>query len=147
MKFVNVDKTLSEGEVAEVERKLGLQFPQPLKHLFLHFNGGEPQPYVLERTDIHIDTVVSVTLPLRSESGRRTASDEYRNLILDQELAPTNFFPFAVDGGGDYFLVDCNSDHGRVFFLDSARYPPIELKDLGVGLDQFWTELQSEDEE
>lgn len=105
MEFLNPDQMLTEADVASVESELMLEFPKALKELFLQHNGAEPEPYVLEDDDLRISTVVSRTLPLKSRSGSGTAAQSYNRLIAELRLAPSHYFPFAVDGGGDYFLL------------------------------------------
>ena len=143
MIFTNKDKPLTEDEVTSVEISLGIEFPQPLRKLFIENNGGEPTPYVYR--DEALSTVVSETLPLISDSGRGTAVDTYKNLVIDKKLIDPFFFPFAVDGGGDYFFVDCNSPNANVYFLTFDNFPNSTKVDLQMGLDTFWLSLQPED--
>jgi hypothetical protein len=142
MEFGNPDQSLSESDVANAESEVGLVFPTLLREFFLNHNGAEPEPYVLENDDLRISTVVSRSLPLVSRSGNGTAIETYRRLIEEKKLAPRNYFPFAVDGGGDYFLINC--DNGMVSFLKSDSYPDMQLLDLGVDLAGFWELLQEE---
>jgi len=144
MQFNNTDRKLTRSEIASVERELSLSFPHPLVELFLNHNGGEPEPYVFDDFDQFISTIVSETLPLLSDSDRGTAVQTYYSLVLEKALVPKSCFPFAVDGGGDYFFVDCAS--GSVYFLDTARYPSVEFKDLNCQLEEFWRKLHREDD-
>lgn len=80
----------------------------------------------------------------RSAHGR--AEDTYRLLVRERHLVPSNFFPFAVDGAGDYFFVDTATDHGAVyFFYRSDRPVEDRLLDLQVGVREFWSRLKAED--
>ena len=142
MDFTNADMKLSESEIRRVEDGIGLTFPGPLRLHFMNYNGGEPEPYVFENDDAQISTVVTESLPLLTSSERGTAVAAYQNLIVEKALAPKSFFPFAVDGGGDYFFIDCDS--GGVYFMKSDRYPNIELVDLHLDLDGFWQSLKNE---
>lgn len=69
------------------------------------------------------------------------ATETYAHLVRDHRLVPGHFFPFAVDGGGDYFFVDCSTTDGEVHLYrhDTARAPLIPLS---IGLNQFWDRLQ-----
>ncbi len=140
MQFVNPDQPLSESEIQNIESDLGLAFPAALKELFLNHNGAEPEPYVLEIDDLRISTVVSRTLPLVSRTGSGTAVQTYRRLVTEMQVVPENFFPFAVDGGGDYLLIDC--DTGTISFLKSD--PDVKLVELGVDLNGFWDLLKED---
>ena len=134
---------LTESDLREVERRLRLSLPPELKAEYLRSNGGEPTPYVYE--DDSVDTVVTRFLPLKSSRGRRTAVDVYQDLVLDGGLAPAGYFPFASDGGGDYFFVECVSGKGTVFFLASDHADEQEgLRSLGVGVHEFFLRLKAE---
>ena len=142
MKFARSEDSLSEGMIAALEAAMGLQLPKVLKTHYLKSNGGSPEPYIYE--DENLDTVVAECLPLASSRGKRTAPDTYRTLVLSRKLVPSQFFPFAVDGGGDYFFVNCSSPDGAVFFYRSDTADDQPLLDLGVGFAEFWTQLKAE---
>ncbi|MFD0892904.1 SMI1/KNR4 family protein [Luteolibacter ambystomatis] len=145
MKFINVDKILTEEEVADAEKELGFAFPKALRLLFLQHNGGDPDPYVFKSDTL--DTLVNETLPLVSSKGRVAALDTYRNLILRKMIAPKKFFPFAVDPGGDYFFVDCEKMEAPVYYYrsDSIFSSGQPLEQISESLEQFWKELQPEE--
>ena len=148
MKFENKDKVLSVKDIQKVETELGLQFPEPLKRLFLENNGGDPDPNVYQNEDAPLDTVVSETLPLVSSSDSLTAVVVYENLVLEEKLIHAVFFPFAVDPGGDYFFVNCEKADAPVYFYDSDCEDYSEcLLDLGLGLDAFWESLVTDPDE
>lgn len=140
MRFSGSEKRLSEKELARLEGELELKFPEAVRRCYLEANGGEPEPYVFSN-DL-IDTVVSELLPLKSKG--RTALDTYRRLVLELKLVSPNFFPFAVDGGGDYFFVDCSSPKGNVFFYEGDSDRKDRLVDLRLGFADFWKALQPE---
>jgi len=135
------DLPLSLEQIWAVERQLGFALPESLKRSYLAANGGEPEPYVFENDDV--DTVVSQFLPLISPK-RSTSVDIYRRLVLQKQLVDSRFFPFAVDGGGDYFFVDVLTPEGEVYFYRSDNDPGDELLDLHMGLNKFWSSLREE---
>lgn len=143
MRFDNPEVPITLDEIILIESKLTLSFPQELKEQYLFSNGGSPDPYVYE--DDNLDTVVSSFLPLISSRGKRTAIDTYKNLVQSKKIVPRNYFPFAADGGGDYFFVDCDSNDGIVYFYrsDSADEDG-PLLSLGVGAKEFWSRLKPE---
>jgi len=140
MKFEECEIQLTEQDIAAAEASLGIRLPPELRELYFVSNGGYPDPYVHE--DDNLDTVVSEFLPLRSERGRGTALVTYRLLVRKKRIVPAHFFPFAVDGGGDYFFVDCASPQGLVYFYASDNTEP--LLALGVGVSEFWSRLKAE---
>lgn len=139
MEFRGQHPPASASDVREVEYFLEFPFPQSLRRYFLSQNGGVPVRRAFSRPDLGVRTVIGKALPLIAESGM-SAKKSYLNIVLDMELAPDTFFPFAVDMAGDYSLVNC--DDGSVFFLDSKDYPEMRLVDLGLDLDGFWEELE-----
>lgn len=144
MQFTNLDRNLSEEEIEHVELELGISFPESLRDLFANHNGGEPDPYVFQEQDLH--TVVNETLPLISGEGRGTAVRTYQLLVVERRIVKKNFFPFAVDAGGDYFFVNCDASDSPVYFYRSDVGMDQEcLIDLGLTLEEFWDCLQPEE--
>jgi hypothetical protein len=144
MQFTNLDRTLSDEEIENVESDLGISFPQSLRDLFANHNGGEPDPYVFLEQGLH--TVVNGTLPLISDEDRGTAVRTYQLLVVQRQLVRKNFFPFAVDAGGDYFFVDCDTPDSKVYFYRSdSNLDRNPLIDLNLTLSEFWDCLQPED--
>ncbi len=141
--FNNPEEVISASEIVVIESNLGLNFPIFLKDLYLLANGGAPDPYVYE--DDHLDTVVTNFFPITSVSGKRTAVDVYKHLVLLKKIAPEYYFPFAVDGGGDYFFIDCSSVLGETYFYRSDN-PSDEdsLISLGIDIKEFFSKLKPE---
>lgn len=144
MLFENRDLTLNESDIAAAEESIGLVFPHPLRRFYLEHNGGEPNPYVVRAPMIH--TVVSETLPLASSSGRRTALETYRALVLEKGLVQRSLLPFAVDAGGDYFFVDCADPRAPVFLYRADYFPGASerMEKIADSLDDFWLLLGPE---
>ncbi len=131
--------TITPQDIADVETQLGLRFPAAVRTLYLSANGGIPDPAGFQ--DEKLDTLVAEFLPLKVENGD-TAIAAYHDLVLDRKVVPVNFFPFAVDAGGDYFFVDTTSPEGAVYFHrhDTASSTP--LIKLNIGIDRFWSSLK-----
>jgi hypothetical protein len=143
MNFAESARPLSDADFASTERKLGVVLPAALRQIYLQSNGGVPEPYVYE--DENLDTVVSEFLPLSSAStGRLTSEDVYLNAVIGERLVPAHFFPFAVDGAGSFFLVDCRTDNADVYFYtQDTAYE--NLRPLGIGVVEFFARLKPED--
>lgn len=143
MKFTNPEVALSEEEISTIELQIGIRLPPELRYQYLQSNGGYPELYVYE--DYNLDTVVSQYLPLKSVRGMSTAVDTYLSLVLTKMIVALNFFPFAVDGGGDYFFVDCSSPFGAVYFYKSDTFEKeVGLLPLEVSIKEFWSRLKAE---
>jgi SMI1-KNR4 cell-wall len=141
MRFLNPEPGVSLLEVAEIEAILGIEFPPAVRSLYVSTNGGEPEPYVLENSNV--DTVVAEFLPLKSDR-KGTAVSSYGRLVIGQGLVPRHLFPFAIDGGGDYFFVDCSTSEGSVSFYRGDSSDGERLLDLDLAFEQFWSSLKSE---
>jgi cell wall assembly regulator SMI1 len=139
----NGEAPLTLQDIAAIEAALGLRFPRGLRDSYLRSNGGRPDPYVYE--DDTLDTVVSEALPLTAVDEDSTAVATYRALVLEKQLVPAHFFPFAVDGGGNYFFVDCHSSDASVYFFDHDTAGE-HVRALDIGIDEFWNRLKGEDE-
>ena len=139
MTFQDTDRKLIENDIQLAERQLGFLLPAQLREHYLKWNGGCPEPYLL--SDDKVDTVVSEVLPLFSD-GSGTAIDSYKTLVTERHIVDRKFFPFAVDGAGDYFFI--NVDSGKVYFYssDNEERPMLVAETLTA----FWYKLRSEDE-
>lgn len=143
MRFDDSETPTNEAELTRLESLLGISLPLGLRQQYLRANGGSPAPYVY--ADDNLDTVVSSFLPISSTRGHRTAVDTYELLVRNKRVVPLKYFPFAVDGGGDYFFVDCASEHGAVLFYRSDVTDGEDpLLALGVNIDEFWSSLKEE---
>ncbi len=141
MEFINGDKKLSIDDITVIQETKGLLLSKNLIELYLRSNGGEPFPYVFQNDDL--DTVVSLVLPLKSDEAH-TSVEAYSNLVLRKRIIEKNMFPFAVDGGGDYFLVDTKDPNELTYFLNSDSSEGISLIPLNVRLSDFWDTLKPE---
>jgi len=117
--------------------------PDPLRRQYLRANGGSPDPYVFENDEL--DTVVAAFLPLTATGDGDTAVETYADLVASKGIVPRHFFPFAVDGGGDYFFVDTATAEGAVYFYRSDSAEAAGLVPLHLGVDDFWSALKPED--
>lgn len=142
MKFRKHRPALRPGDISDVEDRFELTLPEDLKAIYMQSNGGTLVDYVYD--DVEVATVISQILPLSADSGMNAARS-YHLLVEDRGIVPRHFFPFAVDGGGDYFFVDCRTDEGRVHFFRADEDPPEQLLDLGVGIADFSARLRPEE--
>ncbi|MBZ9794587.1 SMI1/KNR4 family protein [Mesorhizobium sp. ES1-4] len=135
MEFLNPDQLLTDAMIDQCEEACRLVFPAPVREFYLKANGGEPEFYVFQNDEL--DTAVSEFLPLVSRS-RGTAVQSYRRLVTEKALVPVNLFPFAVDGGGDYFFVDTSTAEGAVYFYRSDTVRDEKLVPLNLNFAAFW---------
>ena len=141
MQFTHSQESVSTTEIDQIETEMGLKLPESVRSCYLAANGGVPSPYVFTNDDV--DTVVSELLPLKA-TKTGTAVQSYKRLVVALKLVPTSMFPFAIDGGGDYFLVDCRTVKGRVYLYRGNTDKHNPLVDLELDFDDFWASLKSE---
>jgi hypothetical protein len=136
VEYSNSMDPATDEQIDDLERRVGLSFPAALRRLFREANGGRPSPYVYR--DDNNDTDVSECLAIRE--GKGSALWTYELLVLSKRLVPKQFFPFAVDSGGDCFFVDCSPGKGGVWiYVHDTSFE--HLRFLCVGLDEFWSHL------
>ena len=126
----------SNEQIDDVERRIGFSFPGALRRVFREANGGRPYPYIYR--DDNNDTDVSECLAIRE--GKGSALWTYELLVRTKHLVPEQYFPFAVDSGGDCFLVDCSPKAGGVWlYVHDTAFE--HLRFLSANLDEFWSRL------
>jgi cell wall assembly regulator SMI1 len=146
MIFTNPERSLSQRDITKVEKEFGLTFPAPVRKFYAQWNGGSPEPYMYQ--DDTIDTVVAELLPLKSSTGRGEAGQTYQRLVLEKQIVPKHYFPFAVDGGGDYFFVDCSDPAASIYFFRSEHWLDDRERcfvKLPVSFDEFWLGLKPDE--
>jgi len=138
VEFSECEQPASTSEVDELEKKLGFRIPNEIRKLVTTANGGRPTPNILRRPFGSTD--VSECLALRK--GKGSIEWTYDQLVATKKAAPPDFLPFAIDSGGNTFLVDCqSSEHGVHLLLHD---PNFKLLPLNIGLETFWENLESE---
>jgi len=141
MLLTHQEPPISEQQIVDIQTNLGVHFPIAICKFYLSSNGGIPDLYVFENKQL--DTVISEFFPLASNK-RRTAIQTYNLLVRDKRLVAPQFFPFAVDGGGDYFFVDCLTEEGLVYFYRSDTASGKQLLSLELGFEAFCESLKKE---
>jgi cell wall assembly regulator SMI1 len=139
MRFENSRAPVTSEALSSAEAEIGLRFPLGLREHYLRSNGGVPDPYIFRRGAMTV--AISECLPLRVDGRGLSAMEAYRSLIQERKILPPYLFPFAVDGGGNLFLVDCREDDGWVYVW-WHDVPDNNLLDLRTGISEFWSHLQ-----
>ncbi|MCO1335602.1 SMI1/KNR4 family protein [Microbulbifer sp. OS29] len=106
--------TVTIEEIHNVEKRLGIIFPDSVRKFFLENNGGTPVPDTFPETDEYEPITISVFLTLNgSPPGEKTLETTYKTGINNGYL-PTDLIPFAIDWGGNYL---CFNATGQIYFL------------------------------
>jgi hypothetical protein len=140
MIITDTDIPLGFDDILQMEESLGIRLPDVVRGHYLKWNGGRPDPYVFE---VPPEAVVSEILPLLSPHCEYAASEYYKVAVLEEQLVPLSFFPFAVDGGVNLFFVDCSTPEAKVFFYDYDASPERDaVIDLHISFTEFWNALR-----
>ena len=111
-KFQDVQQRLSEADLVDVERRLGIRIPDGVGRHYLENNGGTPERPCWE-LDNGEQLCISEFLAMKYSGGdSATLEDTYQSGLKKNILNP-GMVPFARDWGGNYFVFD---DQGQVFF-------------------------------
>jgi hypothetical protein len=153
VRFVECEEgTVTETDLLEAQREVGLIFPPGLKNSFVRARGGRPEPPLFSYKGK--SALVDCTLPLASQgqsvlagctprlaSQRNSAVLAYDHLV-NRWKAPKNLFPFAYDGAGNLFCVDCDTSTGMVFVFLLDLGLEDQTVPLDVDIDDFWTHMR-----
>lgn len=115
MNIENSGASLTNAQIDSAERKMGVPLPSVLRDALVDANGGTPKEPLFVVDDMFY--VVAEFLPLDAGSGLEVGSivDYYLDLVLQRRLWPRNYLPFAIDPGGNFYLIDCSADPADVF--------------------------------
>ncbi|WP_170229723.1 SMI1/KNR4 family protein [Polyangium fumosum] len=108
---------LSEQSLQELEEKLGVRLPAPYRRFLQEYNGGRPEPDVLDIAGAPFGTV-----GVREFFGVGKDYETYELLWLLEERRASlgdDVLAIACDSSGDlYGIVTKGEQRGRVYFFD-----------------------------
>lgn len=107
---------IGPDDVTAAEQELGFALPPAFVALCLHSNGGAPDRSWLINQDRGVEQQVNWFLPVKPGGNRERRGIVGTYLQMTEErLLPTNSLPFAIDAGGNFFLLEHIT--GRVWFM------------------------------
>jgi hypothetical protein len=99
---------LTEADVAAVEQRLGVSFPDDYRAFLLQINGGVPRP------GKWVKQIFSLGSDVPPDASFEVA---YDNLKVRQERIPRRMIPVADDGGGNLYCISTTgTDRGVVYY-------------------------------
>lgn len=112
-KLINTEKSVTNEDILEIEKKYSFKFPNDFRDHYLTFNGGDLERYIFK--DEHgYKYVVQCFIPIKY--GGRTLENVLDILRVDPIL-PEWLIPFADDPGGDQFCFSLKEDDiGAVYY-------------------------------
>ena len=100
--------------IHKFEDKYQFQIPKQMLEFYITHNGGVPKEYIYN--DKERIFIINHFLPFTyALYGDMTVEEEYESLLEDGELIE-GYVPFAIEEGGNYFLISLNEkDYGYVY--------------------------------
>jgi cell wall assembly regulator SMI1 len=120
----NSEAPLSEERLREVERDIGLNFPEQYRRFLLAHNGGTPVPAVFDykiEKGAYTDSIVDWFLAIY-DGEHDNFEDSVQVYKSREPRIPNNFIPIAHDPGGNLICISASGgDLGAVYFWDHER--------------------------
>jgi len=131
--------SITESELLELERKIGITLPPQLRDFYLKWNGGTPLP-----DDIDISKSAWVHLHWNDKKSAESfesatgfegmpkinshpATDFFRTWNDFKHRIPNDLIMFARDPGGSLFLIGIKKHNlGRIYFWERSYEADIE---------------------
>lgn len=118
--FTQTAKQLNLSQIEEIEKLVGLNFPEEYKEHLLQHNGGQCMPNIFSFTEKGKITNSCVDWFLTIYDGEY---DNLKNYIdtykSDDKRLPSHLLPIAHDPGGNLICISCgNDDSGSIYFWD-----------------------------
>lgn len=103
---------VGDRDIDEVERKMGVVFPNVLRRHFKQFNGG-----TTVKAAVRVgDRLFAVHDFMSIKHGNSNIDDTFNYL---KPILPANMLPFASDPGGNFYCVFLRVEsYGKVYFVD-----------------------------
>ncbi len=104
---------VSESYIRNFERKEKFQFPGQFADFYMLHNGGIPKEYIYN--DGNRILTVNHFLPFQHGVYEDMAIEEVYHTLLEEEVIPIGYVPFAMEESGDYFVISIKEDeHGCI---------------------------------
>ncbi|ARW18344.1 SMI1/KNR4 family protein [Komagataeibacter europaeus] len=129
--FGDKEREISDGDIVYWEEKLGFLFPDAYKNFIKKYNGSSiPNNYI--EIPPNQGAYLSKIIPLEEVH-------EYIKSLNDNNITQ-NYFPFALDDSGNYFLMEKCS--GSVYFYDHEYTGMCAITEIAKNLDGFLKIIQ-----
>jgi hypothetical protein len=115
--IVNQGPDLSESEISNFEKDLGMALPEQYRQFLGEFNGGIPTPDIVD-----VDGLPGTSTDVQVFFGIRRSVEssclDWNLASLAERLDP-GLLPIACDSGGSVFCLSLReSDYGAVLYCD-----------------------------
>lgn len=121
MSFLETSQAVSKADIAQIEKDLGIVFPNDFVLHYLQYNGGYPKADTFKWPNGE-STTVNTFYSLKYE-GFGKIEDTYKNLVLTEKYLPLGLVVFAIDDGGNFFCVSVREkDYGKVYYFNNDHF-------------------------
>lgn len=131
--FSQTEVSLSLSQIEEIEKLVGLNFPNEYKEHLLKYNGGQCSPNIFgfdengERTNSSVDWFLAIYDG--EYDNLKNYIDTYK---IEEKRLPTHILPIAHDPGGNLICLSCGSDDkGSIYFWDHENEVDYSVSDDG----------------
>lgn len=129
--FSQTESQLNLNQIEEIEKYVGLKFPEEYKKHLLKYNGGRCSPNVFWFNENGKWTNSCIDWFLAIYDG------EYDNLKkhidmgkIEEKRMPSNILPIAHDPGGNLICISCSGeDRGYIYFWDHENEVDYNISD------------------
>jgi hypothetical protein len=121
--FFDCSDTPTDTEISDLEKLIGLEFPQDYKDHIRKYNGGTCTPNIFTFLENGIETESDISYFLSiSEDEYYTLKEYIVDFKLDEARLLSSYLPIATDSGGNLVCICCEGeDKGNIFFWDHEK--------------------------
>lgn len=137
-RFVDKGKKLREGDLEEVESKLGFSLPADLREHYSKNNGGDPARKSFRTKDGYECSVGSfLTMKYPSYEGEILLEDNYLEVCKKKKIINPKLIPFAEDEGGDPYCIHRDTQEIYYFAMEHSDDPKRATRKVAASLTDF----------
>ena len=147
MIFSKTSRVLTKADIAEVETRLGLSFPESFTRHYLKHNGGIPSKtyFYSEESDTEIEIQIFAPIQYKySEYDRLNTVEELYILFERRSEMMSDYLPFAKDYGGNPICVNVKTGEVYIVWMDLGEITQRCFRYLAKNFDEFLDGLEEE---
>jgi hypothetical protein len=142
LRFTGIERTLTASDLADVERALGVSIPPKLRRLYGRMNGGVPDKTLLFLPD-GSEHEVQRFLPMKYAERPDDTVEGTHARMTARGLLPSEYLPFGLGSGGDFWCVRSGEDAVLFYAMDHADDPVRATEIVTSDVDEMLSLLRS----
>ncbi|HVW15019.1 MAG TPA: ankyrin repeat domain-containing protein [Mucilaginibacter sp.] len=114
--------------IAKLEHDIGHIFPDQYKRFLIKYNGGRVKPDVFRTVNDEMESIIQFFYGVTNQKiyDIKSAYERWK-----QREYPESFLPIAIDGLGNYIILDLSKseNYGHILFWshDTPEFRPLEI--------------------